>query len=438
MPISKTPAFSQNVANKVLKEHGLEGKVTPEQLAEAAAPHDIKNKGYISKDEFTLAAAELERSLADDPGGQQEVSDAQTFSPLFARMAVVPRRADLSDPRIQNAKERVLANVGPGTRFGPIDEGEGLRAFTIDDKALGKIKDNGLHQKLSALADGVAFGVLTTGDEPHLTIASASKDLVNVVAKYDLVDPASAALLGGRTDALKTVAALFGDAPQIELGGENKSWNLGNSDWSSGKALGEKQQLRADKEAARLAARSARAKARDEAMAGPGTIAEFQAAGVKTHAHTAAEKTALLELVKANAKEDGAFPNPDDSYYGLHTFLMEGPEAAHAVAFAVANGAGEADYDPDKHSVLVTIKSFDEAQVGTYVVDRQSMKPVFGDESNAVDYPDGPVEKFFPEADIDEGFDAHVIGTLATRGELLGVVAGESTPDSMDFRDWLD
>jgi hypothetical protein len=438
MPIKKTPDFSPNVAAKALQQHGLEGKVTPKQLAEVAKKYDDKNVGYISGDEFAKAAVDLKATL----GGDADVGDSppagQTHSPLFARQAVIggAAQADMADPQLKMAKERILANVGAGSRFGQLDAGEGLRAFTIDDGTIAKIPGDDIEDKHKAAGNGALFGVLTTGDEPHLTIGSAQSDGVRVLAKFDLMDDDAAKNLGGTGDGLQAAAALFGGAPAIELGGEDKSWSLGSSDWSTGDGFKGRQEIKTQKNAAREAARKARADAAAVAMAGPTTIEAFDAAGVKGHTHTTAEKAALLDLVTKGAGEDATFPNPDDSYYGLHAFVLEGSAAAHAVAFAQANRGGPVDFDPDKHSVILTAKSFDEAQVGTFVVDRATQKVIFGDESNAVDYDGDAVEKFFPKADMDDDYAAHVIGTLTGRGDLLGVVAGEDTPDDMDFSDW--
>jgi hypothetical protein len=438
MPVNKTPNFSPNVAQRVLKDAGLEGKVTADQLAKAAEPHDTKNKGYISEDEFLKAAADLQQTL----GGDADVGDApaagQTHSPLFARQAVIaPPKADLSDPALAKAKERILANAGSKhDRFGQLDAGEGLRAFTIDDATLAKIPGDEIQDKIEAAGGGSVFGVLTTDDEPHLTLATVVDGQARIVGKFDLLDDDAGKLLGGTGDGLAQTARLFGNAPSIELGGENAQWTLGSSDWKSGKGFEARVELRAQKLATRDAARKARADAADAAMKGPTTIEAFDAAGVVGHTHTAAEKKALLELVTKGAGEDATFPDPNDSYYGLHAFVLEGSAAAHAVAFAQANRAGAVDFDPDKHSVVLTAKSFDEAQIGTFVIDRESNKVLLSDESNAVDYDEAAVEKFFPTADMDDDFSAHVVGTLTGRGELLGVIAGDDTPDDMDFTDW--
>lgn len=437
MPIQKTPQFSPAVARRALEKHGLEGKVTADQLAEAAREFDTKNQGYISGDEFEKAAAKLS-ALDQAPLPSASAPAGGRLSPMFARTAAIqPPAADLGDPQIAFAKERILANVGPGERFGELDGGDGgLRAFTIDAATLAKIGNSDLDQKLEASGDGAVFGVLTTGDNPVLTLARASADQVRVAAKLDLLDAGTAAALGGGSDALARVADLFGQAPAIPLGGEKPSWSLASSDWPSGAGLQARNEKKQQAVAARDAARAARRQAQDEALAGPTTLAAFEALGVPGHRHTAAEKKALLDLVKKNAGEDQTFPNPNDSYYGLHVFLLEGAAAQHAVAFAQAGGAGKASFDPATDSVLVTMKSFDEAQIGTYVVDREAGKVKYGDETNAVDLDTRAVEKFFPDADLDGSFDGTVIATLAKRGERLGVVAGDDAPDEMDFSDW--
>jgi DNA 3'-phosphatase len=65
------------VATKVLKERGLDGHVTPKQLADAAATHDLHNEGYVSRDELELAAGDLAKTVLGDTG--DEVRSGLTY-----------------------------------------------------------------------------------------------------------------------------------------------------------------------------------------------------------------------------------------------------------------------------------------------------------------------------------------------------------------------
>jgi hypothetical protein len=56
---------------KALRAEGLEGKVTVQALVAAAKPHDLKNPGYLSRDELARGAADLKAALAPEGRGAQ-------------------------------------------------------------------------------------------------------------------------------------------------------------------------------------------------------------------------------------------------------------------------------------------------------------------------------------------------------------------------------
>jgi DNA 3'-phosphatase len=64
------PSFSANVAARVLKDRGLDGQVSADELAEAAKSHDLHNEGYVSRDELELAAGDLARQLGLPDGDE--------------------------------------------------------------------------------------------------------------------------------------------------------------------------------------------------------------------------------------------------------------------------------------------------------------------------------------------------------------------------------
>lgn len=68
MPVDRLPRFSQNVAEQILRERGLEGQVTTEDLARAAKVHDHRSGGYASRDELELAASDLAKAQGLQPG----------------------------------------------------------------------------------------------------------------------------------------------------------------------------------------------------------------------------------------------------------------------------------------------------------------------------------------------------------------------------------
>lgn len=70
MPTIKPPDFSARVAESVLRARGLDGQVSPEQLAEAASTHDLHNEGYVSRDELELAAADFATQLGLPSGDE--------------------------------------------------------------------------------------------------------------------------------------------------------------------------------------------------------------------------------------------------------------------------------------------------------------------------------------------------------------------------------
>lgn len=59
--------FGKFVPETVLKDFGLHTKVSVDALVKEAQSFDVKNKGYLSKDEFVKAAENLKRTLADAP-----------------------------------------------------------------------------------------------------------------------------------------------------------------------------------------------------------------------------------------------------------------------------------------------------------------------------------------------------------------------------------
>lgn len=70
MPNPTGPRFSANVAARVIKARGLEGQVTPDELAKAAEAHDLHNRGYVSMDELELAGADLAKTLGQTAGDE--------------------------------------------------------------------------------------------------------------------------------------------------------------------------------------------------------------------------------------------------------------------------------------------------------------------------------------------------------------------------------
>jgi DNA 3'-phosphatase len=67
-PIAAKPKLSTNVAVNVLRQRGLEGRATVDDLAVAAKAHDVANMGYASRDELELAASDLVQRLIGAPG----------------------------------------------------------------------------------------------------------------------------------------------------------------------------------------------------------------------------------------------------------------------------------------------------------------------------------------------------------------------------------
>lgn len=82
------PSFSTRVAQGVIEERGLQGQVTPEDLATAAAAHDKDGAGYASRDELELAASDLQRALG-------VLGDESRDGVTFARKFLDEAKADL-------------------------------------------------------------------------------------------------------------------------------------------------------------------------------------------------------------------------------------------------------------------------------------------------------------------------------------------------------
>ena len=152
--------------------------------------------------------------------------------------------------------------------------------------------------------------------------------------------------------------------------------------------------------------------------------------------HTPEQKQALLSTFEEKSGKNPAFPDPNDGYYGTHLFLMEGKEATKAAELGHNLARGEAEpYDAAQHSVVVTANSFDEPTLGVYVLDRQTQALVSGIERTTSAISIETFSSLYPEVPEDEAMFG-LVGELASRGEKLGVVAGDDKPSPMDFSDW--
>lgn len=161
------------------------------------------------------------------------------------------------------------------------------------------------------------------------------------------------------------------------------------------------------------------------ALTGPTTVAALRAAGVEGHRHTPEEKEALRQLLLANMGEgeDHPFPDPGLSAYGLNAYLMEGPAAAQAAKLVQAQHGLEVPLDLDKHSLLVTMRWWDEwPAVGVFLYDRERKELAFGFENQTPSYDRAVVDKFFPTRFPDDKPTRHAIGSLAQQGELLAFI----------------
>ena len=147
------------------------------------------------------------------------------------------------------------------------------------------------------------------------------------------------------------------------------------------------------------------------------------------------EKNALFSHIQEQAGKEGGFPDPNEGYYGLHVFLLGGEPAATSAAFVKAEKGTDFDYLPEKHLVVATANSYDEPELGIYILERENHDAVASSVGNPGNYSFDTVQQFYPGLDeYQYGF--QLVGTLASQGELLGVVEGEDTPDSIDFSSW--
>jgi len=160
------------------------------------------------------------------------------------------------------------------------------------------------------------------------------------------------------------------------------------------------------------------------------------------HVHNSIEKAELVNLVKKNESSD--FPEPTDgvySYYGLSIYLLEGENAQKALDFAADTKGKKVDFDPSRQTVLATVESFDEPQLGIYLVDRESKQVAFRAYSNTVDLDPQHAQKQFPNIDEDEA-PFQIVGEIARRGELLEHVSNPADleegvkTDQLDFASW--
>lgn len=78
---------------QALRAEGLEGKVTVQALVAAAKPHDLKNPGYLSRDELARGAADLKAALPPKVGAPK--ATARTNLVAAMRAAQDPKGAAL-------------------------------------------------------------------------------------------------------------------------------------------------------------------------------------------------------------------------------------------------------------------------------------------------------------------------------------------------------
>lgn len=296
----------------------------------------------------SLQDLDLDRAglLASLPTAARGGGGNAALAYLGAQAAVDGAGGDpLDDPRFAFAKERIMAHVGAGKRFGAIDGGEGgVRAYAFaGDAAADLVKAFGRNTQLGD--DPRVIAVHTTTDDPVLLLAMVNDDgdKVNIVGERRMQREAKRLRGLSEPNGFAAIAKLMGDAPEIALGAGQPDWSLSGSDWLD--RAGQRPVVPTDRLAvdagattpAELALSAIKNNAGDDARFDPLTSGNF---GVRAHMVPADKAGALFELAR------DAYQNADKQE--LH----------------------DLQFDPDRHALAGVFTTESEPRLSVLLIDK--------------------------------------------------------------------